>query len=505
MKAILVYPKNPLSTWGMEEAVKLVGCKANMPPLGLLTVAAMFPDNWELRFVDLNVSDLSIRDLKWADYVSISVMVTQSASLVEVASRTKESGVPVIVGGPITRSLNAIPKNVDHIVQGEVDAGFMNQFLDSLAKGVADPFYHDRGKTDITKVPIPRWDLMSFKDYRSIQILFSWGCPNACSFCEFGKTNVRSKTAKQLMGELEILYKLGWRKSVFIPDDNFIGAGRKVLIPILRDIVSWQKAKNYPFSFYTEAGINLAQDEELLKTMAKAGFFMVFIGLESLSVDALKWIKKQHNIQVGDIPAAIRKIQSAGLEVTLSFIVGLDDDDEYQFDRIYKLVQSVGVTNFLVGRLVVIPGTDLWNRLEKEGRIPLELCDQPYLNFKTQLDREFLIRGFDDLMKMLWSINMESYFTRAKVLIKNLGQVRRGKNLNCALSYIVNNLRDVKALWRSFFLQAFSSHGKAYLRFMFWCLFGHPGKFNKACYIAIQGYHLSKLNTPDSGRGRFGY
>ena len=317
--ALLVYPEQPPTFWGADYALEVSGIKATFPPLGLLTVAAMFPPGYELRVVDMNVSALQDADLGWADVVLTSTMIPQHSSLCEVIERCKRAGVPVVAGGPHPTTFHEDIAGVDHFVLGEVEEIFA-AFLRDLEEGTAGAIYRETGKPDVTRTPVPRFDLVDTKDYAMMCVQFSRGCPFDCEFCDiiklYGRVP-RTKSPEQVLAELESLYRLGWRGPVFLVDDNFIGNKRDAM-NLLPAIAAWQKTRGYPFTLSTEASANLARMHGLMDAMIEAGFDTVFVGIETPNPEALLKTKKQQNTSKTEenyLFTAVRKIQQHGMQV----------------------------------------------------------------------------------------------------------------------------------------------------------------------------------------------
>ncbi len=316
MKILLVYPQYPDTFWSFKHALKIISKKAAHPPLGLLTVAAMLPDEWEKKLVDMNVTSLTDEDLKWADYVFISAMVVQKNSVKEVIARCKEFNTKIVAGGPLFTTGYEEFDGVDHFVLGEAEIT-LPPFLADLEKGYAQHIYTSDERPDITKTPIPLWPLINMKKYSSMDIQYSRGCPFNCEFCDIIILNghkPRTKDKAQVLAELDALYIHGWRGPVFIVDDNFIGNKKKLKVEILPAIIEWMREKKYLFSLFTEASINLADDEELMRLMVEAGFGKVFVGIETPNEESLAECNKFTN-RNRDLVASVKKIQNYGLEV----------------------------------------------------------------------------------------------------------------------------------------------------------------------------------------------
>ena len=345
--ALLVYPRQPPTYWGANFALDILGVKSAFPPLGLLTVAAMFPPEYTLRVVDMNVNSLEDSDLEWADMVFTSTMIVQRTSLEDVIARCNRAGVPVVAGGPHPTTFHDEIEGVTHFVLDEAEEIFP-EFLHDLANGTAKAMYREPRKPDVTRTPLPRFDLIDMKSYWSMSVQFSRGCPFDCEFCDIIKLYgqvPRTKTPDQIVEELDSLYRLGWRGSVFLVDDNFIGNKREAM-KLLPVIAEWQKARGYPFALHTEASVNLARMGKLMDAMVEAGFDTVFLGIETPNPKALLKTKKPQNTNKRDdnhLFNAVRRIQGKGIQVQGGFILGLDGDDEGVFDAQIEFIREAGI------------------------------------------------------------------------------------------------------------------------------------------------------------------
>ena len=352
VKALLIYPEFPDTFWSFRYALKFIHRKASSPPLGLLTIAAMLPEAWEKRLVDMNVKRLDDEDIRWADLVFVSAMSVQKESLKEVIRRCKTAGVRIVAGGPLFTTEYEAFGEVDHLVLNEAEIT-LPRFLEDLEKGEAGHFYTTDQWADIRKTPIPRWGLMHMKHYASINIQYSRGCPFNCEFCDItllcGRTP-RTKNKDQIIRELESVYASGFRGQVFFVDDNFIGNKKKLKEEVLPAIIEWMERKKYPFAFNTQASIELSDHKDLMEMMVRAGFDVVFIGIETPHEESLAECSKFQN-RNRDLLASVRKIQKAGLEVQGGFIVGFDNDPPTIFDTQIRFIQKSGVVTAMVGVL----------------------------------------------------------------------------------------------------------------------------------------------------------
>ncbi|HQL83885.1 MAG TPA: radical SAM protein, partial [Spirochaetota bacterium] len=358
-KILLVYPEIPATYWSFKYVMPFVGHKSLMPPLGLITVAAMLPEDYDLRLIDMNIQELNGEDITAADLVFVSAMIVQKESFHKVVRMCNRYGVPVVAGGPYPTTGHESIRGVDHFVlnEGEIT---LPRFIADLEAGRPQKIYRDETKPDITKTPPPRFDLLDLGAYGSMAVQSSRGCPFNCEFCDiiemFGRVP-RYKLPEQFIREMDLLYETGYRGSLFIVDDNFIGNKKKVR-ELLDHIIEWQKSRNYPFSLYTEASINLAEDDGLLDRMVAAGLDMVFIGIETPVQETLEHTNKMQNTK-SDIIESISKIQEKGIEVMGGFIVGFDTDPENIFDLQIEFIQKAGIPLAMIGTLIALPGTQL--------------------------------------------------------------------------------------------------------------------------------------------------
>jgi radical SAM superfamily enzyme YgiQ (UPF0313 family) len=438
MKILLVYPLFPQSYWGFQHAMPLVGKRALLPPLGLITLAGLLPREHELRLIDLNVRSLDDTALQWADVVFVGGMRVQADSIHDVIARAKALGRRTVVGGPAPTTAPEEYQDADILFLGEaegriaslleaIDSGSDGQLLASRPmdrspeSGCRQPLVLDRqdqARPDMGQSPIPRFDLLELDAYASMALQYSRGCPFRCEFCDiieiFGRVP-RVKTPAQVLRELEALYELGFRGSLFVVDDNFIG-NRAAAQQMLAPVILWQKERGYPFDLYTEASINLAREDKLLQQMVDAGFFAVFIGIESPSKEALASAAKRQNVHV-DLEQAIDTITARGIEVYGGFIVGFDSDDPAVFEQQLQFISRVPVAFAMVGLLMALPGTALWRRLKVEGRLRSASTGDQFgrPNFVPTMDEKALLEGYARLMEQLYS--PEAYYRRCEMYV----------------------------------------------------------------------------------------
>jgi radical SAM superfamily enzyme YgiQ (UPF0313 family) len=414
MKVLLVYPTFPDTYWSFRHALAFEGKKSAFPPLGLLTVSAMLPENWERRLADLNVEPLDAEDIEWADIIFVSAMIVQKESLHEAVELCKARGKPVAVGGPyVSTSAEQLPA-ADYIFVGEAETT-LPEFVRDFERGSPRRVYQAAERPALTATPIPDFSLIDFKKYSAMCIQYSRGCPFQCEFCDiieiYGRVP-RTKSNGQMLAELDALHSAGWRGLVFIVDDNFIGNKRNVRL-FLPELTEWSKDHNFPFSFITEASVNLAEDDVLLAMMREANFRRVFLGIETPVEESLKEARKGQNTR-RNLLESVKKIQSYGIEVMAGFIVGFDSDPEDIFERQINFIHESAIPLAMVGLLTALPETQLWRRLKKEGRLLNESTGNNTdcsINFVPQMDIARLIEGYKNILRNIYS--PKEYYHRA--------------------------------------------------------------------------------------------
>lgn len=491
MKVLLVYPKIPETFWSFSYVLSFMRRKATMPPLGLLTVAGMVPRSWELRLKDLNITSLKDSDLEWADMVFISAMIIQREGTDEVIRRAKALGTTTVAGGPLFSIMADEYDDVDHLILGEAEETFP-QFLSDLDKGAPARVYEPVSRPDVSETPLPRWDLIGrLKDYNSMPVQFSRGCPFDCEFCDittlFGR-KPRTKSPSQMLKEMNYLYDIGWRGSLFVVDDNFIG-NKKAAKTFLKDLAEWSEERQYPFQFFTEASVNLADDQELMDLMTAAGFNCVFLGIETPAEESLAECGKTQN-QKRDLIEAVQTIQKNGLQVQGGFIVGFDNDPPDIFDQQINFIQESGIVTAMVGLLSAIPGTRLYQRLQKEDRI-IDTdsignnCDNDALNFIPAMDREMLLSGYRRLVKTIYE--PRAYYERVRVFLANYNPKKKGGQFQLIQIYAC-----FMALWHLGIKDNTSAKG------LFWSLLFHvlktkPKLLGHAVVFSVYGLHFRRV------------
>jgi len=401
MKALLLWPIMPNSFWSYQETLDLAGLRATNPPLGLITVAAMLPSDWELRLVDRNVRLETDADWDWCDLVIISAMVIQKQDLWDLIQKGVALGKKVAVGGPFATSVPefALEAGAHYLILDEGECT-IPLFLEALARGEERGIYRATEKPDVTQTPIPRFDLLDLDAYLAVTLQFSRGCPFQCEFCDiinlFGR-KPRTKTPEQMLAEMEILYQMGWHRYVFIVDDNFIGNKRNAKL-LLKALIPWMEARNYPFPLLTEASLNLAEDDELIELMVKAGFVLVFMGIETPDVDSLVGINKEQNTRHSLIESC-QKITRSGLQIMSGFIIGFDNERAGAGKRIQQFIEETGIPQAHLSLLQALHNTAMWTRLKQEDRLHEGLAtvyQGSLMNFKPTRPVEEIVTEYID-------------------------------------------------------------------------------------------------------------
>ena len=489
--ALLVYPEHPPTFWGADYALEMSGVKATHPPLGLLTVAAMFPPGYELRVIDMNVSTLHDADLEWADFVFTSTMITQHTSLRAVIERCNDAGVPVVAGGPHPTTFHRDIAGVDHFVLDEAEEIFA-VFLRDLESGTAKRIYREPRKPDVTRTPVPRFDLIDMKSYATMSVQFSRGCPFDCEFCDiiklYGRVP-RTKSPEQVVAELDSLYRLGWRGPVFLVDDNFIGNKRDAM-NLLPAIAAWQKTRGYPFTLMTEASANLALMDAMMDAMVEAGFDTVFVGIETPNPEALLKTKKQQNTskhQENYLFTAVRKIQQHGMQVQGGFILGLDGDGEAVFDAQIEFIQETGIPVAPIYLLTALKNTDMYERMKSENRLleaPIGTSAMP-LNFRTEMEYGTLIEGYKRVLATIYDPTLENYFERCLTLFrywKPAPYLRKSRSRS-----------EIDAAFMGVRRRLSARQLPSYSKFIGKVSRNYPHMLPDAIYLAAMGHHFERI------------
>lgn len=488
MKVLLVYPEFPDTFWSFKHALKFIKKKSSSPPLGLLTIAAMLPCTTEKRLVDMNVAPLKDKDIIWADIVFVSAMTVQRKSVHEIIPRIKALGKPIAAGGPLfTMEKDAFPE-VDHLILNEGEITFP-MFLRDLALGKPERVYETSEFADIRVTPLPDWDLLDLNKYDSMSVQYTRGCPFNCDFCNVTALlghKMRLKSSGQFIAELDALYQRGWRRNVFVVDDNFIGNKRALKEDLLPALIEWRKGKKGCL-FITEASINLADDDELIDMMVKAGFTQVFIGIETPDEGSLAECGKSQN-RNRDLVSNIQKLQRYGLQVMGGFIVGFDSDDESIFRRQVEFIQKSGIVTAMVGLLQAPTGTALYQRMLREGRLAREDYSGDNVDGETNIVPVMeASRLKDGYRKVLDGIYSAKAFTERVITFLKTYKPRRHA--------VTIEFQEVLALFRSIWTLGIKSpERKYYWKLFFWALFNDPAKFPLAITFSIYGYHFRRVN-----------
>ena len=488
MKILLIYPQYPDSFWGFKNALKFISKKAAVPPLGLITVSAMLPKNWEKKLIDMNVSKLKVEDIILADFVFISAMYIQKESVQKVIKECVKQGTKIVAGGPLfTQEYNNYPQ-IDHFVLNEAEIT-LPLFLTDLANGQANHVYKTDQFADLSLTPVPDYDLLQMKKYAFMSIQVSRGCPYSCDFCEITSLlghKVRMKNSSQTINELDALYKLNWRGAVSIVDDNFIGKKKVIkenLLPILN---SWVQKHNYPFVFNIQSSIDLADDKELITALVKTGFTSTFIGIETPDEISLRTCNKVQN-KNRNLLECIKNIQNSGIQVSGGFIVGFDTDTPSVFQRQIDFIQKSGIVTAMVGLLNAPKNTELYKQLEAENRLTTEATGSNTdlsMNFIPKMNYKELQEGYKKIIHNIYST--KPYYQRIRQFL---------------LNYKRFNVRPVKidfSLLRGFFKSIYFigliNRGRfEYWKLIIWTLFNRPGSIVDAITFAVYGYHFRKV------------
>jgi radical SAM superfamily enzyme YgiQ (UPF0313 family) len=487
MNILLVWPKYPDTYWSFSFALKFVSKKASNVPLGLLTVASLLPREWNRKLIDLNVSELKDRDIAWADFVFVSAMSVQSASVAHIIKKCKSLNAKIVAGGPLfTEEYDHYPE-IDHLVLNEAEVTLPKFILD-VEKGIPGRKYESVSFADLTKSPLPDYSLLKINKYATAGIQYSRGCPYDCEFCDITALlghQVRTKSTLQVISELEQLYRMKWKGSVFFVDDNFIGHKGKLKTNLLPAIIDWMDSHGKPFEFLTEASINLADDEELIKLMVKAGFTKVFVGVETPEEICLAECNKPQN-RHRDLLNSIKKIQVYGIEVYAGFIVGFDNDTPGIFQRQIEFIQESGIITAMVGILNAPRLSRLYKRLDGEGRISYQFSGDNTngaTNIIPVMNKNELITGYKYILRNIYSAKPYSERVIRFMKYYNPPKIRFNISMN-----------KVIALFRSIIFLGLLDKDRLYFwKVFFWSLLIRPKLFAFAVKYSVYGYHFKKV------------
>ena len=489
MNVLLTYPEYPDTFFSFKHSLHFISRRAASPPLGLITVSALLPPTWQKKLVDLNTSPLLPGDLLWADYVFISAMHIQKESANRIIEECLKCGVQMVAGGPLfTHEYNSYPQ-IDHFILNEAEIT-LTPFLKDLEIGkVPQKIYKTNQFADISISPVPDFHLLEKKTYASMSLQFSRGCPYSCDFCEIPSLlgqKVRLKTTDQIISELDALYRMKWRGSVSIVDDNFLGNEREIKKGILPAIIKWMRKHGYPFIFNIQTSINLADDQDLVSRMIEAGINSTFIGIETLSENSLKNSNKIQN-RNRDMLQGVKDIQRSGMLVSGGFIVGFDSDTPAVFQQQIDFIQQSGIVWAMVGLLNAPKNTRLYKRLEAENRITTEVTgsNTDYsMNFVPKMNSGELLDGYYSIIQNTYSA--KPYYKRVRHCLLNLGGLNR-KQIKIDRYYI-------QAFFKSIFVIGIFNKGRAeYWKLFIWTLLNRPGLFPYAIMFTITGYHFRKV------------
>ncbi len=488
MKILLVYPKTPSTFWSFESALNFISKKPAEPPLGLITIAAMLPKTWDLKLIDMNVSELLDEDITWADFVFLSGMSVQINSFREVIRRSNILGTKIVAGGPLATTQYQDFLGVDHFVLNEAEIT-LPDFLNDLENGRPKSIYTSSEFPDIETTPMPKWELLDIKKYASMSMQYSRGCPYDCEFCSITMLNgrrPRTKSKEQFLSELDRLLNIGWRGPISVVDDNFIGNKVKLKKEILPALIEWMKERKYPYNFITEVSINLADDEILSDMLAEAGFNSLFVGIETPNDSSLKECGKNQNLK-RDMIDSIRRLQAKGFIVSGGFIVGFDNDTPSIFDQQIKFIRESGIVSAMVGVLNAPTGTKLFKRMKKERRLIEGWSGNNMdgsINFVPIMDYSQLMRGYVKILKTIYAD--KEYYVRVKKFLENYKMPEWG------IKFMT--LNEVRTFFKLIWKLGFIDKGKLYFwKLLIYSLFKYPKKFVLAMTFAVYGFHFRQI------------
>ncbi|OFW00205.1 MAG: hypothetical protein A3H94_07130 [Acidobacteria bacterium RIFCSPLOWO2_02_FULL_60_20] len=487
MNALLIYPEWPDTYWSFKHALPFEGKRSLYPPLGLLTVASLLPANWTKRLVDTNIRPLTDADLDWADVAMLSGMLIHKDELIQILDRCRARGLRTVIGGPVASSVPELQQHADHVVVGEAEE-VVPGLAEDLERGAAKPIYQAPERPQLELTPLPDLSLIDLNSYSAMAIQYSRGCPFNCEFCDiieiYGR-KPRTKAPQQVIAELEQLRERRWHGPIFIVDDNFIGNKVKVK-EMLPELAAWNNSQRHPFTFYTEASLNLADDNDLLAMMQKARFTRVFLGIETPVEESLKEAQKFQNTR-RSLLESVQRIQNYGMEVMAGFIVGFDSDPEEIFDKQVEFIQESAIPMAMVGLLCALPNTQLYRRLQREGRLLNEDHSGDNmdlrLNFVPKMNPQKLIDGYRSILKRIY--HPDAYYDRVR---RYLAQAPPG------LRRTPRRRSDYMALARSIVKQGILGDFRwSYWKFFLAAATRYRYAFDRAITFAIMGHHFHTL------------
>ena len=504
--ALLIYPRfDAVTFWNFKRTAEMFGAKYPAPPLGLITIAALLPPSWSLRLVNRNTEELSDDDLEWADLVLTGGMLPQQSDTLDVIDLCRARRKPVAVGGPAVTSSPHLYQAANFRVLGEAE-GIIDKFVEAWEAGAREGLFEaEKFQIDVTKSPVPRFDLLKFDDYLHIGVQFSRGCPFTCEFCDiielYGRVP-RAKTNAQMLAELDQLYRLGYRGYVDFVDDNLIG-NKKAVKAFLPALANWLEARDYPFKFTTEASLNLADDAEFLVLMNRANFVGVFVGIESPDTATLIAMRKKQNTR-RNIAQSIHKIYAAGLFVTAGFIVGFDSETQSVADAMVELIEEAAIPVCMVGLLYAVPNTQLTRRLDREGRLhphperPDLTADQCTmgLNFETLRPRQEILADYKSILERIYDpVSFAGRLQRLAKMLDNSGRKQRLRTdfarhrlgNSEVLHRIMTNLPEPRDLFRRVLTECISSNPDS-IRYivLLMAFYLHVGPFSREVIARIE-------------------
>ena len=488
MKILLVYPECPDTFWSFKYALHFVSKKAAYPPLGLLTIAPLLPSHWEKKLIDLNIESLKTRDILWADYVFIGAMSVQIKSVMEIIEKCKSHNKKIVAGGPLfTEDFEKFPM-VDHLVlnEGEIT---LPLFLSDLEAGTPQKIYHTAEFADITKSPVPDYSLIRSSKYSSLCIQYSRGCPFNCNFCDITALlghKSRIKTTSQIIAELDNIYHSNWHGNIFFVDDNFIGNKPVLKNDLLPELIAWMQEHGNPYTFSTEASINLADDPELMKLMTRAGFAAVFIGIETPQETSLAECNKVQN-KNRNLLDSVKRVQKSGMEVMGGFIVGFDSDLPTIFKQQIDFIQNSGIVSAMIGMLNAPTKSKLYQKLHSQGRISDKWTGDntdSSTNIIPKMNIADLKSGYLKIIQGIY--DGKPFYNRLRHFLNEFEpQVKNRTRLN---------FNKIMALVKSMFIIGIYDNSRIhYWRLFFWTIFKRPKLFPLAITYSIYGYHFKRV------------
>jgi radical SAM superfamily enzyme YgiQ (UPF0313 family) len=461
MNILLLYPRMPDTFWSMQHFMKMISKKSSYPPLGLLTVARLLPDNWNKKLIDLNVSPLDPAAVLWADYIFVSAMNVQRKYAREAILECKKYGKKVVAGGPLFTHEHEDFPEADHFVLNEAEIT-LPLFVSDIENGTPKRIYSSTEFADMSKAVLPDWSLINLKKYAYAIVQYSRGCPYMCDFCDvttlFGR-RPRTKTAQQIISELDEILRHGYPAMILFADDNLIGNRRDLKNNLLPELIKWRRAHKTAPGFATQVTINLADDNEMMQLMIDAGFRNIFVGIESTNIESLEACRKTQNLK-RSIFDDVQMLQKKGFIVTGGFIVGFDSDKETIFDQQIDFIQESGIVMATVNVLKAPPGTELYNRMKSENRLIDDFdFNENKTNIVTKMDTLVLYNGYKKILDAIY--DPQKIYERAKNFLLEYGNFQSENPLQRKFLF-----EDVVALLKTIYFAGIVEKGRVY----FWRL-----------------------------------